>query len=275
MKPKNESQKSEIQALGSETVAISHLVIPEFEVSPRWVRAVLGGVTIADSKRTMMLRRAERLPVYYFPKEDVRMDLMELTEHSIEAVPQGEASFWNIKVGETTAENAAWGYLSPPDEWEVIKDYIALEWGKMDSWYEEEEEVFVHLRDPYHRVDVLTSSRHVRVIVAGETLAETRNPKLLFETGFPTRYYFPQQDVRMDLLEPSNLKTRCPYKGIASYWSVKVGEQIMKNIVWGYPNPVIECPKIKDLVCFYNERVESIYLDGELVPKPITPWSKK
>ncbi len=275
MKTKNESQKSEIQALSSETLAISHLVIPEFEASPRWVRAVLGGVTIADSKRTMMLRRAERLPVYYFPKEDVRMDLMELTEHSIEAAPQGEASFWNIKVGETTAENAAWGYLSPPDEWEVIKDYIALEWGKMDSWYEEEEEVFVHLRDPYHRVDVLTSSRHVRVIVAGETVAETRNPKLLFETGFPTRYYFPQQDVRMDLLEPSNLKTRCPYKGIASYWSVKVGEQIMKNIVWGYPNPVIECPKIKDLVCFYNERVESIYLDGELVPKPITPWSKK
>ncbi len=275
MKPKNESQKNEIQTLSSETLAISHLVISEFEASPRWVRAVLGGVTIADSKRTMMLRRAERLPVYYFPKEDVRMDLMELTEHSIEAAPQGEASFWNIKVGETTSENAAWGYLSPPDEWEVIKDYIALEWGKMDSWYEEEEEVFVHLRDPYHRVDVLTSSRHVRVIVAGETVAETRNPKLLFETGFPTRYYFPQQDVRMDLLEPSNLKTRCPYKGIASYWSVKVGEQIMKNIVWGYPNPVIECPKIKDLVCFYNERVESIYLDGELVPKPITPWSKK
>ena len=133
MKTKNESQKSEIQALSSETVAISHLIIPEFEASPRWVRAVLAGVTIADSKRAMMLRRAERLPVYYFPKEDVRMDLMEMTEHSTKAVPQGEASFWNIKVGETSAENAAWGYLSPPGEWEVIKDYIALEWGKMDS----------------------------------------------------------------------------------------------------------------------------------------------
>ncbi len=273
MKLKIKSQNSGIQALSSETVAISHLVIPEFEASLRWVRAILGGVTIADSKRAMILRRAKRLPVYYFPKEDVRMDLMEMTQTTTEAVPQGETSFWHIKVGETIAEKAAWGYLNPPDEWEMIKDYIALEWGKMDSWYEEEEEVFVHLRDPYHRVDVLDSSRHVRVIVAGETVAETRNPKLLFETGFPTRYYFPREDVRMDNLESSTLKTRCPYKGIASYWSVKVGDQIIKNIVWGYPNPVLECPKIKDLFCFYNERVEAIYVDGELVPKPNTPWS--
>jgi len=275
MKPKNESLKSVIQAVGSDTVAIGHRIIPDFEASPRWVRAVLGGVTITDSKRAMIFRRADRLPVYYFPKEDVRMDLMEKTEHSTEAVPQGETSFWNIKVGETITENAAWAYLNPPGEWEMIRDYIAFEWAKMDSWYEEEEEVFVHLREPYHRVDVLESSRHVRVIVAGETIAETRNPKLLFETGLPTRYYFPQQDVRMDLLKSSTLKTRCPYKGIASYWSVKVGDQIMKNIVWGYPNPVIECPKIKNLLCFYNERVESIYVDGELTPKPNTPWSNK
>ncbi len=273
MKPKHESQNSGIQALSSETVAISHLVIPEVEASPRWIRAVLGGVTIADSKRAMILRRAKRLPIYYFPQEDVRMDLMEMTQHTTEAVPQGETSFWNIKVGETIAEKAAWGYLNPPDEWEMIKDYIALEWGKIDSWYEEEEEVFVHVRDPYHRVDVLDSSRHVRVIVAGETVAETQNPKLLFETGFPTRYYFPREDVRMDLLESSTLITRCPYKGIASYWSVKVGDQIIKNIVWGYPNPVLECPKVKDLFCFYNERVEALYVDGELVPKPNTPWS--
>ena len=99
------------------------------------------------------------------------MDLMEMTQYTTEAVPHGETSFWNIKVGETIVEKAAWGYLNPPNDWEMIKDYIALEWGKMDSWYEEKEEVFVHLRDPYHRVDVLDSSRHVRVIVAGETVA--------------------------------------------------------------------------------------------------------
>lgn len=273
MKQKQESQHSGIQVITSETKAVNHRVIGEFESSPRWVRTVLGGVTIADSKRVMILRKAKRLPVYYFPKEDVRMDLMKMTQHSKEAAAQGEISFWNIKAGETNSENAAWGYLDPPNEWKKIKDYIAFEWGKMDSWYEEDEEVFVHLRDPYHRVDVLESSRHVQVIVAGEIIAETRNPKLLFETELPTRYYFPKEDVRMDLLVTSNLKTRCPYKGIASYWSVKIGDQIVENIVWGYPNPVIECPKIKGLVCFYNERVEAIYVDGELMPKPDTPWS--
>jgi len=273
MTPKEGSQSSGIQVVGSDTVAVGHIAIPEFEPSPRWVRAVLGGVTIADSKRTMILRRATRLPVYYFPKEDVRMDLMERTQHTAKAVPQGEASFWNIKAGESIAENAAWGYENPPSGWEIIKDYVALEWGKMDAWYEENEEVFVHLREPYHRVDVLNSSRNVRVIVAGETVADTKTPRFLFETGLPTRYYIPGGDIRMDLLESTTLKTRCPYKGIASYWSVKVGDQIMKDIVWGYPDPIPECPKIKGLFCFFNERVEAIYVDGELAPKPKTPWS--
>jgi len=273
MEPKNEPQPGDIQVISSDTRTLTHLAIPEFELSPRWVRTVLGGVTIADSKRVMILRQSERLPVYYFPKEDVRMDLMEVTQHSAKTRAQGKMSFWNIKVGETITENAAWAFLDPPDEWKKIEDYVAFEWGKMDSWYEEEEEVFVHLREPYHRVDVIDSSRHIRVIVAGEVIAETRNPKLLFETELPTRYYFPKEDVRMDLLVPSNLKTRCPYKGIASYWSVKIGDQIMKNIVWGYPDPVVECPKIKGLVCFYNERVDSLYVDDKLMPKPITPWS--
>jgi len=273
MEPKNELQPGDIQVISSDTRTLTHLAIPEFELSPRWVRTVLGGVKIADSKQVMILRQAKRLPVYYFPKKDVRMDLMEVSQHSAKTSAQGEMSFWNIKVDETITENAAWAYLDPPDEWKKIQEYVAFEWGKMDSWYEEEEEVFVHLREPYHRVDVIDSSRHIRVIVAGEVIAETRNPKLLFETELPTRYYFPKEDVRMDLLVPSNLKTRCPYKGIASYWSVKIGDQIIKNIVWGYPDPVVECPKIKGLVCFYNERVDAIYVDDEEMPKPITPWS--
>ena len=166
------------------------------------------------------------------------------------------------------------GFLDPTDAWQTLKEYMIFEWEKMDAWYEEEEEVFVHLRDPYHRVDILKSSRHVRVVVGEHTVAETRRPLLLFETGFPTRYYFPREDVRMDFLEPSTLKTRCPYKGIASsYWSIKVGDKILENSVWSYQDPLPEAYKIKDYLCFYNERVEAIYLNGELVPKPNTPWS--
>ena len=144
----------------------------------------------------------------------------------------------------------------------------------MDAWYEEDDEVYVHPRDPYKRIDVLHSSRHVRVVIAGETVAETRRPCLLFETGLPTRYYVPREDVRMDLLEPTELTTRCPYKGMASYWSVRVGDYVAENGVWSYSDPIPECAKIKDRLCFYNERVD-LYVDGELQSRPQTMWSQE
>jgi uncharacterized protein (DUF427 family) len=142
----------------------------------------------------------------------------------------------------------------------------------MDAWYEEDDEVFVHPRDPHHRVDVLNSSRHVKVVVEGVVVAETRRPRLLFETGLPTRYYIPKIDVRMDLLEPTDSITACPYKGRASYWSVRAGERLLEDLVWVYPAPIPECPKIENLLSFYNEKVD-IYVDGELQPRPKTHWS--
>ena len=274
MKTERKTQSSKISPLTSETIAISHRAIPEFEASPRWVRAMFGGETIADSTRVMVLRRANRLPVYCFPREDVRTDLLAKTPHRSEFPPQGTATYWSIKVGDRIADNAAWGFLNPTDAWQTLKDYLIFEWGKMDAWYEEEEEVFVHLRDPYHRVDILKSSRHVRVVVGEQTVAETRRPLLLFETGFPTRYYVPREDVHMDFLEPTDLKTRCPYKGIASsYWSIKVGDERLENSVWSYEDPLPEAYKIKDYLCFYSERVDATYVNDELVPKPNTPWS--
>ena len=137
----------------------------------------------------------------------------------------------------------------------------------MDQWFEEDEEIFVHPRDPHTRVDALRSSRHVRVVMAGETVAETTRPVLLFETGLPTRYYIPPEDVRLDLLEPSGAGTRCPYKGVASYHSVRVGGELVADVVWHYPFPIPECPKIEGLLAFYNERVD-LYVDGELQERP-------
>jgi uncharacterized protein (DUF427 family) len=133
----------------------------------------------------------------------------------------------------------------------------------MDSWFEEDEEVFVHPRDPYSRVDVVSSSRHVRVEIEGQVIAETRRPLLLFETGLPTRHYIPKQDVRMDLLEATDSHTRCPYKGIASYWSLNLDGKTFEDIVWSYPAPIPEIPKIENLLSFYNERVD-LYVDGKL-----------
>jgi uncharacterized protein (DUF427 family) len=113
----------------------------------------------------------------------------------------------------------------------------------------------------------------VRVAAAGQTVAETRRPRLLFETGLPTRYYIPKADVRMDLLTPTDSETQCPYKGKARYWSVGSGDKVEKDIAWSYPYPIPECPKIENLVAFYNERAD-IWVDGELQTKPETPWSR-
>ncbi len=244
------------------------------EESPRRVRVIFAGATIADSKHAMLLREAKRLPVYHFPKTDVRMELMLPTSHTTHCPYKGEASYWTIRVGDRAAENAAWSYLNPPPECAGIKGYMAFDWGKMDKWVEEEEEIFVHPRDPYKRVDVLHSSRHVRVLVGGETAAETRRPRLLFETNHPTRYYIPREDVKMGLLEPSATTTRCPYKGIASYWSVRIGDKLFPDLVWGYQEPIPECPKIKGLLCFFQEREAMIYVDGEQVAVPKTNWSR-
>jgi uncharacterized protein (DUF427 family) len=234
----------------------------EVEPSPRWVRVKLGDEFIADSKRVMLLRGAGHLPAYCFPREDVRMERLEPAEAS-----ESGRTRWTVRAGDRVAGAAAWD----PGR-DDLKGYVAFVWSRMDAWFEEEEEVFVHPRDPYHRVDTLASSRHVRVELDGTVVAETHRPFLLFETGLPTRYYIPREDVRMHLLEPTETVSRCPYKGIASYWSVRLAERVSHDLVWCYPDPVPECPKVKGLLCFFNERVD-LYVDGELQPKPKTPWS--
>lgn len=244
------------------------------ERSPRRVRVVFGGATIADSKRAMLLREAKCLPVYYFSKEDVRTDLFQASAHRVRCPYKGEARYWSIRVDSKAAGNAAWSYGEPPPAAAAIKDHFAFEWNAMDGWYEEEEEIFVHPRDPYKRVDALESSRRVRVSVNGEIVADTRRPRLVFETGHPTRYYIPREDIRGDLLIPSETVSRCPYKGVASYWSVRAGGKIFPDLAWCYADPIPECPKIKGLVCFFQEREAVIEVDGEELPRLETKWSR-
>ena len=218
-----------------------------FEPSPRRVRVAFNGETIADSTNAHLLFETRHLPVYYFPRADVRMDLLTPTEHHTFCPYKGTASYWTIRVGDRTSENAVWGYPDPYDEVPALDDFVAFYWDRVDHWYEEDEEIFVHPRDPYKRVDVVASSRPVRVVLGGETIAETRRARFLFETRLPTRYYIPQEDVRMDLLVPSDKATACPYKGRARYWSARIGDQVFPDIVWSYPEPIPECPKIKGL----------------------------
>ena len=140
---------------------------------------------------------------------------------------------------------------------------------RIDLWYEE---VFVHARDPYHRVDVLESSRHVRVSVGGEVVAETARPKILFETGLPPRYYIPPEDVRQEVLTGSEKETQCPYKGVASYYSVEAGGERVEDLVWYYPEPIAAVEGIRGHLCFFNEKVD-LEVDGEAQERPQTQWS--
>jgi uncharacterized protein (DUF427 family) len=144
----------------------------------------------------------------------------------------------------------------------------------MDRWHEEEEEVFVHARDPYKRIDALQSSRHVRVELAGETIAETHRPTIVIEPGHPLRYYIRREDLRMDVLEPSPTRSRCPYKGIAAYWSAWLNGKRYTDICWSYVEPTRESLKIKDLVCFFQEREAVIHVDGEQLAALRTKWSR-
>ncbi len=246
-----------------------------FEPCQKRIRVMFNGEVVADSTHAQYLRESKHLPVYYFPIADVRQDLLVATDHSTHCPFKGDAAYWTVKVGEREAENAVWSYPTPYDEVAEIKDYVSFYWDRMDHWYEEDEEVFVHPRDPNVRLDILDSSRPVRVTVSGRVVAESSASRMLFETGLPTRYYLPAGVVTMDLLQPSEKRTHCPYKGEAHYWHLNVDGEVFEDLVWSYPEPVAEAARIKDYLCFFNERVEAIEVDGEEMERPVTKWSPK
>lgn len=242
------------------------------EPCPRRIRVFFGGETVADTTQAVYLFEKGHLPVYYIPLPDIRQDLLRQTGHHTTCPYKGEATYYSVVAGGRTAENAVWAYPEPIEAVGELAGYAAFYWDKADAWFEEDDEVFVHPRDPYHRVDVLNSSRHVQVVVGGTVVADSRRPRLLFETGLPVRYYLPKLDVRQDLLVPSPSRTRCPYKGEAVYWSVEAGGERLDDGAWGYPAPLPEIPKIENLVCFYNEKVD-IIVDGTVQERPVTKWS--
>lgn len=240
----------------------------EVELIPiqKRVRVYFGGEFIADSQDTVLLRREGYPTGYYFPAGDVRQEFLKGTGNQAQLPGIGPAALLTVQVGERSAGNAAFRVSGEEPGTASLADYITFKWNEMDRWLEEDEEVIVHPRDPYTRIDVLQSSRHVRVEINGETVAESDRPVVLFETGLRPRYYLPLTDVRLDLLEPSDHHTQCPYKGTASYYSVRVGGELHRDIIWYYPFPYPEVGKIQNLLAFYDEKVE-FYVDGQKLEK--------
>jgi uncharacterized protein (DUF427 family) len=240
------------------------------EDGPKRVRTFLGGELIADTRRPKLIWEVPYYPAYYFPREDVRMELLAPSGRTRHSEQRGEAHVFTVKGGNQEAEDAAWHYPeSPVDE---LRGLVRFDWDAMDGWFEEDEEVFVHPHDPYSRIDILHSSRHVEVEVNGVKIADTQRPTLLFETGLPTRYYIPKVDVRMDLLAPTDTTTGCAYKGFARHWSVEAGGETVEDLAWSYKTPLPEAIKIAGFVAFYNERADLI-VDGERLERPKTPFS--
>jgi len=234
------------------------------ERSAKRVRTYLGGELVADTVRPLLVWEVPYFPTYYLPAEDVRAKLVP-TGATERSPHRGEAEVLDVVTGSATAPRAARRY--PDSPLVELREAVRLDWGAMDEWLEEDEPVYTHPRDPYSRVDILSSSRHVRVELDGVVLAESHRPTILFETGLPPRYYLPMPDVRRELLRQSERTTQCPYKGTAGYFSVLVNGTLHEDLVWIYRNPVPESQKIAGLVCFYNERVD-LSVDGVRQERP-------
>jgi uncharacterized protein (DUF427 family) len=222
---------------------------------PRRIRAVFGGETVLDTERGRLLHETALRPQLYVPLDDMAQELLKATDHSTFCPFKGTASYWSVTLGDRLAENAVWAYPEPNPESQWLRGYAGLYWESMDEWYDEDERVAGHLPDPFHRVDVRDASRHVRVRIGDQVLAETDRPRLLSETGLPNRFYVPREDVRAGLLVPSETRTVCSYKGTASYWSVRVGDRELSDAVWSYPEAKGDSGKVRGYLCFGHDEL--------------------
>ena len=245
---------------------------PLAEPTNRWIRVRLDGELVADSRRAMLYVQygpgplpRTFLPTYFVPADDLQPGV--LTDRSED---DAGMTTWTVEAGGRRVPRGAWMHIEPPPPLEALAGLITFSWRDL-TWFEEEEQLQAHARDPHKRVDVAPSSRHVRVELDGQLLAESTRPLLRFETTLPPRYYLPADDVVADLV-PSETVSVCPYKGVARWWSARVGDRLVDDLVWSYPTPIAENPRIAGLLCFLNEKIDLV-VDGERQERPVTPWS--
>jgi uncharacterized protein (DUF427 family) len=260
-----------------------------YEPTAKRIRAELGGRTVVDSTRALLVWEPRRIvPSYAVPADDVRGDLADAGQAA--AAPSDDLGSRlpdvtdrpvldpSIPFAVHTAEGQAVDVPGRPGAGFRPADadlagYVVLDFTAFDAWYEEDQRNVAHPRDPFHRVDVLPSSREIRLELDGHVLAESSRPMLLFETMLPTRFYLPREDVKAELT-PTSTHTYCAYKGQASYWSVSAGGRTLTDVAWTYNEPLHDAAEVRGLVAFFNERVD-VVLDGERQDRPITPWSPR
>ncbi len=258
-----------------------------YEPTAKRIRAVLGGDTVVDSTRALLVWEPRRVvPSYAVPAADIRGDLVAaepdagdaggaLPDVTTRPVLDPRIPFAVHSTDGEVTDLVAGGQQRPGAGFrpagQDLAGMVILDFGAFDAWYEEDELNVGHPRDPFHRIDVLPSSRQVQLELDGEVLADSSRPALLFETMLPARYYLPRADVTAELI-PSETRTWCAYKGQASYFSVSVGGRLVPDIAWSYPDPRHDAVQVRDLIAFFDERID-VTLDGERRARPVTPWS--
>jgi uncharacterized protein (DUF427 family) len=236
----------------------------------RRIRAVLAGETVLDTTRALYVWEWAFYPQYYIPLADVRQDLL-VPEGQTRQSRRGREELHALKAGDADRPHAARVLAESPVD--GLAGTVRFEWDALDAWYEEDEQVFVHPRSPYTRVDALRSTRTVRVEVDGVVLAESSAPVMVFETSLPTRYYLDRTSVDFTRLIHTGTVTACPYKGTTSdYWSVRAGDTVHPDLAWSYSFPTRELLPIAGLIAFYNEKVD-LFLDGQQLERPRTHFS--
>jgi uncharacterized protein (DUF427 family) len=236
------------------------------EPVPRRVRGMIDGRMVVDTTRAVYVWEWPPYPQWYIPLEDVEPGLLDDSGRT-EQTSRGTASLATVNgradAARTYAEDAAPG----------LDGRVRFEWSAMDSWFEEDEEVFVHPRSPYARVDAIRSGRAVRVELDGIVLAESSSTVMVFETGLPTRYYFPRTEVDFAVLVETETVSSCPYKGTTGqYWSVRTPQGMYEDYAWAYDFPTRQLLPITGLVAFYNEKVD-LTIDGIPIERPQTHFS--
>jgi uncharacterized protein (DUF427 family) len=240
---------------------------------PHRLRAFVDGETVFDTTQASLLHESGHLPVYYVPEGDLRHGLLEPSSKKTRCPHKGEATYRSLRVGDRVVADAVWAYERPLAAAPFLAGHAAFYWDRLDEWFVEDEQVFGHPRDPYHRIDVYRTTRRVRLSLGGELLADSGCALALFETGLPARYYLPPGDVRTELLRASGTRTRCAYKGEASYRHVDVGGELHDDLAWTYAEPGQDARAVRDLIAFFDERVD-VDLDGVRQERPVTQWSR-
>jgi uncharacterized protein (DUF427 family) len=240
---------------------------------PYWIRALFEGETIVDAYEPLLLHESGRLPVYYFREEEVNRDLLESSETRSE--PKGIAEYWTVRVGERAAPDAALSYSLPIEGAALLQGLLTLDWDEMDEMVLRGRAA---LRPPARSVQ---PNRHVQDEPASAHLARRRAARrdqacdgALRDGTAPPRYYIPEEDVRTELLVQSSNRSRCAYKGSASYWSVQIGGRLVEDLVWAYRDPKHDAEEVRDLLCFFNERVD-LEVEGEAAERPLTQWTRE